>query len=83
MNKEGYEKILRRIKGEPDREKQVRQLTRIVPRIFAESEINDHESLILSEEVVNIENLIGITADERQKIDKAVFEMFERLMERG
>jgi hypothetical protein len=58
-------------------------LTRIVPKIFTESEINDYESLILSQEVVNIENLIGITAAEQQKIDRAIFEMFERLMERG
>lgn len=84
MNKEGYKKILARIKGETDREKQVSQLTRIVPKIFTESEINDYESLVLWQEVVNIERLIldGITADERQKIDRAVFEMFELLMER-
>lgn len=82
MKKEGYKKILDRIKGETDRVKQVSQLTRIVPKIFMESEINDYESLALSQEVVNIENLIGITADERQKIDQAVFEMFERLIER-
>ena len=83
MNKEGYKNILARIKGETNREKQVSQLTRIVPKIFTESEINDYESLALSQEVVNIERLIGITAAERQKIDQAVFEMFERLMERG
>jgi hypothetical protein len=82
MNKEGYKKILDRIKGETNREKQVSQLTRIVPKIFTESEINDYESLVLSQEVVNIERLIGLTAGEYRKIDRAVFEMFERLMER-
>ena len=83
MNKEGYKKILARIKGETNREKQVSQLTRIIPKILAETDLNDYEAMLLTQEAANIENLIGITAGERQKIDRAIFEMFERLMERG
>lgn len=82
MNREEYKKILARIKGDPDRKKQVSQLTRVIPKILAETDLNDYEAMLLLQEAANIENLIGITAAERQKIDRAIFEMFERLMER-
>jgi hypothetical protein len=82
MNKEWYKKVLDRIKGEPDREKQIRQLIRIVPKIHTEAELNGNEALALLRETQNIERLIGITSYEQQKINQAVFEMFERLMER-
>ena len=51
--------------------------------VLAETDLNDYEAMLLTQEAANIENLIGITAGERQKIDRAIFEMFERLMERG
>lgn len=82
MNREEYKKTLARIKGDPDREKQVSQLTRIIPRILMETDLSDYEAMLLSWEAADIEKLIDITADEHRKIDRAVFEMFERLMER-
>lgn len=82
MNREEYKNILGRIKGDPDREKQVSQLTRIIPKILMEKDLSDYEAMLLSQEAVDIEHLIGITADEQQKIDRAIFEMFERLLER-
>lgn len=82
MNREEYKKILARIKGDSDREKQVSQLTRIIPNILMETDLSDYEAMRLSQEAADIENIIGITAAEQQKIDRAIFEMFERLIER-
>lgn len=82
MNREWYKKTLGRIKGETDRVKQVGQLTRIIPKILMETDLSDYEAMCLSQEAADIENIIGITAAEQQKIDRAIFEMFERLLER-
>lgn len=82
MNREEYKNILGRIKGVPDRKKQVSQLTRVIPKILMETDLSDYEAMLLSQEAADIENLIGITADEQKKIDQAIFKMFERLLER-